>query len=152
MTENFIPELGQMFFGQPWKRFTVPPIMEAVLSAISDELSRVMSNIDQQDYDTPFSNTGASFSCPTFTAVAYSWSDEEQPYNFKHHKSGLEISWYKWFGRGASANMDISPNFSSEILEDCLAAILRIENGEEEYTDSELYPDGELSLKGEEKA
>lgn len=139
---EFEPELGQMLFGQPFRQFGVPEIMEAALTAISNEMERVFWNMRQKEYDSPFSNTGASFRCPTFTAVAYSWNDDGQPYNFKHQKSGLTISWYKWHGRGASADREITPQLASEVLEDCLAAVRRIESGEETFDEPGLYPDG----------
>jgi hypothetical protein len=143
MTE-YQPELGQMVFGQPFQQFGVPDLMEAALTSISNELDRVMWNLHQKEYASPFSNTGASFRCPTFTAVSYSWGDDGQPYNFKHQKTGLTISWYKWFGRGASADREITPDLASEILMDCLAAIRRIEEGKETYDEPGQYPDGKM--------
>lgn len=143
MTE-YSPELGQMCFGQPFKSYAVPEIMEAALMSISNELDRVMWNIHQKEYNSPFSNSGQSFRCPTFTAVSYSWADDPQPYNFKHQKTGLTVSWYKWFGRGASSDRDISPAMAAEVLEDCLAAIRRIEDGKEAYDEPGQYPDGPM--------
>lgn len=65
-----------------------------------------------------FSNTGNSFECPVFRVEAYSWSDEEQPYNFKWRD--VEISWYKYLGRGMSANQELSPERAAEMLIECL--------------------------------
>lgn len=141
---EYQPELGQVCFGQPYKQFTVPEIMEAVMRAISDEMERVFWNLRQIEYNSPFNNTGESFRCPTFTAVSYSWGDGGQPYNFKHQKSGLLISWYKWSGRGASADREITPDIAAEVMADCLAAIRRIENSEESFDEPGQFPDGQM--------
>lgn len=148
MTE-YQPELGQMCFGQPYRQFAVPEIMESVMRTISDEMDRVFWNMRQKEYDSPFNNSGASFRCPTFTAVSYSWGDEGQPYNFKHQKSGLTISWYKWSGRGASADREITPDLAAEVLTDCLAAVRRVEAGEETFDEPGQYPDGALPSEPE---
>jgi hypothetical protein len=125
--ENFEPELGQMIFGQPYKAFPVSDLTIAALSSINDELSRVMWNIEQKEYSSPFLNSGGGFECPEFKVEAYSWDDSyEQPYNFKWRD--IEISWYKWFGRGASANMKISPERAGEMLTACLAAVRKLDN------------------------
>lgn len=125
MTTTFEPELGQMVFGQPYKQYAVPEIAEAAFMAIANELDRVMGNIHQRDYENPFNNTGNRFECPVFKVHAYSWSDDEQPWNFKW--GDLEVSWYKWCGRGASSNMPITPDMASQFLEECLAAVRRFE-------------------------
>lgn len=141
---QYQPELGQMCFGQPHQQFDVPEIMDAALEAISDELERVMWNKHQTDYASPFRNNGASFRCPTFTAVSYHWGDDGQPYNFKHQKSGLAISWYKYLGRGMSADRQITPDLAAEVLSDCLAAVRRIEESDETYDEPGQFPDGAL--------
>lgn len=137
------PELGQMIFGQPSQSFTVPPIMDAALEAIRAELQRVMWNLRQGDASDPFGNTAASFRCPTFTVCAYSWDDDlPQSYNFKHPASGVEISWYKYMGRGLSANQAITPDVAARVLTHCLAGLRAVEKGEHRYDEPGLYPDG----------
>lgn len=126
LQENFEPELGQMVFGQPYKTFPVSELTIAALSSINDELSRVMWNRDQREYSSPFGNTGNSFKCDEFQVEAYSWGDDEQPYNFKWRD--IEISWYKWFGRGTSANMKISPERTGEMLTACLSAVRKMDD------------------------
>lgn len=126
MTE-YQPELGQMCFGQPFKRFAGSELLEAALRSISNELDRVMWNIEQKEYASPFDNSGnvPGFVCPTFSAHAYSWGDEEQPYNFKWRD--VEISWYKWSGRGLSVNQNLTPEKIAEMLGDCLGAVRQYE-------------------------
>lgn len=119
---EYTPEMGQAIFGQPYKQFEVPEIWVAALSAIREELDRIMWNREQREYSSPFGNTGSSFECPTFRVEAYDWDDErEQPFNFKWRN--VEISWYKYLGRGMSANVELSPDLAAEMLTDCLIAV-----------------------------
>jgi hypothetical protein len=122
---QFVPELGQAAFGQPHMEYAVPDIMLAALGMVSDELSRVMWNINQEDYRSPFSNTGNEFRNDVFHAAAYSWGDERQPYNFSWKE--IRISWYKHMGRGSSSNVLVTPDLAAECLGECLASILLME-------------------------
>lgn len=118
--DKFIPELGQMMFGQPTQTYAVPDIWEAALEMLGHEVWRVENNRGNQDAN-PMSNSGHRFDCDKFSAHAYSWDDEEdQPWNFKWRD--VRISWYKYCGRGMSANMDLTPDMASEMLIECLAA------------------------------
>jgi hypothetical protein len=126
---TYEPELGQMMFGQPFKQHAVSNIVDAALCRIRDNLDRVMWNVNQEKYDSPFGNTGNAFACDTFEVHAYSWGDDERPFNFKWRD--VEISWYKYLGRGMSANQDISPALASALLDDCLAATDRWEESGE---------------------
>jgi len=120
---QYISEIGQAVFGQPHKEYTVPIIWHAALSFLDEELRRVMWNIYQYEYDSPFANTGASFAkCEEFLVYAYSWdSDEEQPFNFKWRD--IEISWYKYLGRGMSSNVPLTAELASEMLEECVRTV-----------------------------
>lgn len=123
---NYEPELGQLCFGQPFKEYKVSDLVIAALHEIDDKLSTVMWNIYQKEYSSPFSNTGNSFKCDTFEVEAYSWNDAmEQPYNFKW--KDVEISWYKYLGRGVSSNIEISPELANQMLNECLEAVYRLE-------------------------
>lgn len=123
------PEIGQALFGQPSQSYAVPQIMEAVLNYISYRLDTVMWNIHQKEYWGPFSNTGNSFKNDVFEAIAYSWGEAEQPYNFAWRD--LRISWYKNAWRGLSANMAITPQLASECLEDCIRSLDRMDDEHE---------------------
>jgi len=123
------PEIGQFLFGQPSQEYAVPEIMEAVLAFIRDRLRNVMWNINQAEYPSPFSNTGETYKNETFEAIAYSWGEEEQPYNFAW--KDLRISWYKHAGRGLSANMEITPALAAECLSDCLRSLDRMDDEHE---------------------
>lgn len=71
--------------------------------------------------DNPFSNTGASFVCETFSVQAYSWSDDQQPFNFKC--GDIEVSWYKYLGRAMTVNRDVSIAEALSVYEVCAAAL-----------------------------
>jgi hypothetical protein len=119
---TFQPELGQALFGQPHQEHEVPDIWDAALCFIRDELERVMWNVRQKEYASPFANAGERFDCPTFSVHAYSWDEsKEQPWNFKWRD--VEISWYKYLGRGMSANRLLSPELAAEMLAECLFVV-----------------------------
>ena len=124
--KNYEPELGQAIFGQPTKQYKCPEYIESLLRGISDELERVMWNKNQKDYETPFSNTGNKFKNKIFEVQAYSWDDEaEQPFNFKWQD--VEISWYKYLGRGMSINREITPEKATEMFYDCIKSVRKME-------------------------
>ena len=141
---KYEPELGQAVFGQPPQEYDCPEWIEALLWYIDKELDRVMWNVNQEEYASPFANTGNSYKNDTFEVHAYSWDDEEQPYNFKYED--IEISWYKYLGRGMSINKITSEGRMIRMLEDCLESIrkedkdifnLLGERGNEEYGKNE---------------
>ena len=124
--DEYVPELGQMVFGQPTQSFVLPSIAAAALQAIQNELSRVMWNRHQEELPDPFGNTGASYKNDTFEVQAYSWDESKaQPYNFKW--KDVRISWYKYLGRGMSCNIELTPDMCSDMLEDCLRSLRGID-------------------------
>lgn len=126
MKKNYEPELGQMIFGQPTQVYDCPEYIESLLRGISNELERVMWNNNQKEYNSPMDNTGEQFKNDTFEANAYSWNDEvDQPYNFKY--KDIEISWYKYLGRGMSVNKPITEKQAVKMFDDCIASIRKME-------------------------
>ena len=124
--KEYEPELGQAVFGQPWQQYGVSEYVTACLRMMAEEIDRVMWNNGDKAYENPFSNTGNSLVTDVFRAHAYSWNDDvEQPYNFKY--GNIEISWYKYLGRGMSANKQITPDEAAKMLDDCLASIRALE-------------------------
>lgn len=116
MMARFEPELGQLAFGQPSHRYSDPEWLESLLRLIEYALYDI--GVDP----SPFGNTGERFENDTFTVEAYSWDDEyEQPSNFKWRD--VEISWYKWMGRGMSVNQELSLVRGREMLADCLKSL-----------------------------
>jgi len=120
---SYVPELGQALFGQPTQEYGCPGYIYSHLSTIRDELDRVMWNIHQVEYDSPFGNTGNKYKNDVFEVCAYSWDDDvEQPYNFKY--KDIEISWYKYLGRGMSMNRSVDPVEAADMLNDCIESLL----------------------------
>lgn len=98
--ENYTPEIGQACFGQPWKEYAVSNLLRAVLMEIAHELDLIMNNnLEEDDYNSPFCNTGSSYANDVSQVQAYSWDDsEKQIWNFKW--KDVKISWYKHARRG----------------------------------------------------
>jgi hypothetical protein len=102
------PEIGQAVFGQPWKEMECPSYLDGALMSLSQAWY-----VSREDDSNPFANTGANYVGAMFEAHAYDWSQRDcdcedspcphtQPFNFKW--KDLEISWYKYVGRGMSCN------------------------------------------------
>jgi hypothetical protein len=125
---NYEPEIGQMCFGQKWQQFAVSELCEAALFHIERELSRVMWNMHQEDYNSPFDNTGnvEGFKNDVFEVHAYDWNEEhKQPFNFKW--KDVEISWYKYCARGISANQEIKSDKLDQMLNECIDSLRKME-------------------------
>ena len=111
-------------------------LLSAALSKIDDLLRTVMWNIHQEEYSSPFSNSGNTFKCDTYEVRAYDWSwgfdlDENsppQPYNFKWRD--LEVTWYKYMGRSVETNRPISNDEVAEMLDECIEATRALDRDE----------------------
>ena len=133
-------ELGNVMFNpNTIKRYKCPKYMIALLDAIDNELNRINHNLNHSEYDSPFSNTGASFELPgVFKVEAYNWNDDIcQEYNFiyyvdkeKANMPNLEISWYKYLGRDTTMNQDIDPNVMVDIYDDIITKLRKYEKSE----------------------
>lgn len=120
-------ELGQLVFSPNYiQQYDCPNWVIALLRDIEYRLNITMWNINQVEYDSPFANTGNSYIGKNFEVHAYHWdNEEEQPYNFKC--GNIEISWYKYLGRGTTIN---GKYYSEEILkmyEVCIKEIQELE-------------------------
>ncbi|MFT3987157.1 hypothetical protein [Aestuariivirga sp.] len=151
MMEAYQPEIGQAAFGQPWQAHAVPAIMEAALAAIREEHDRIWWNCMQGECPSPFSNSGsrANFKSPIFEVCAYSWNDDEQPYNFAWRD--LRISWYKHCGRGTSSNIPVTPDMAAQCLDECLDWLRRLEpahNGDDYSAFKSCHPNISPTAQG----
>lgn len=125
---EYQPELGQAIFGQPHQQYEVPEFVEAALAMLDREMERVWCNAHQMNerYSSPFSNTGGRYEeTPVFSVHAYDWSENEQQWNFRW--GDIQISWYKYLGRGMSANVGITPDIAAAMLKECLEAVRALE-------------------------
>ncbi len=119
---EYEPELGQVAFGQPFKQYEASNLLIASLDAIKEELARVYWNKHQKQIEDPFGNYAGKYKNDIFEVESYSWNDEvEQPYNFKY--KDIEISWYKYLGRGTSVNKELLPQEINDMLNDCLNSL-----------------------------
>lgn len=114
---EYQPELGQMYFGQPWKQLKCPEKVQGALDSLQSAWYAARGN------ENPFSNTGAQFDGEKFKAHAYSWNDdEEQEFNFAWRD--VRVSWYKCLGRGTTINREMEDAEVSEMLRECMAELL----------------------------
>lgn len=119
---EYQPELGQAIFGQPHQRFECPDILDAALVFIRDRLDTILWNNLQQRVESPFGNTGSRFETDGLIVEAYSWNEDvEQPFNFKC--GNIEVSWYKYLGRGMSVNREVTSQDVSDMLATALAIL-----------------------------
>lgn len=105
---------------------SIPNYVQAAFSKIDEQLSRVMWNIYQKEYNSPFSNTGEKFKNDVFEVEAYSWDDEyNQEYNFKW--KDYKVRWYKHCLRDPQANREITPDECAKMLDECLESIYKMD-------------------------
>lgn len=140
-------ELGNLMFNNNTNQvFDCPNYIVALLREIDRQLDRIMWNIHQETYDSPFDNTSNSFKLGNFEIQAYNWSDEEsQDYNFiyrvdktKANMPDLKISWYKYLGRDTTINQEIDSNVMVQIFNDIMEQLHKYE--EQEMTKKDGIP------------
>lgn len=120
-------ELGNLMFNtNKNQQYECPRWIVALLNELDNQLDRVMWNIHQEEYQSPFENTANSFKNDVFKVQAYGWSDDiEQPYNFKC--GDIEISWYKYLGRDTTINGEYEPQVIIDMFNKCLKSILNMD-------------------------
>jgi len=118
MAKKYEPELGQMAFGNPPSEF-VATWATNMLQVISDAIGKSQDTPDDDSY-------GYNYENDVFVMRKYYWGEEDDKAsapNFLYKKTGLEIRWYKYIGRGMSANVEKIPDNWDDILIDCLVSI-----------------------------
>ena len=111
---------------------TCPRYIVALLKDLSSELERVQWNVNQEEYESPFYNTGNSFRNDTFEVYAYYWGDDEDLIDRPNFRCGdVEISWYKHLGRDDSINKRVSRRKMEKIYLKCLISIWKWEEEQE---------------------
>lgn len=105
-----------------------PDYVTALLDFIRGEMERHYWNKYQEDWDVdygdPFSNSGnvVGFDNGTFEVHAYDWNDEQSyPYNFKCGE--IEISWYKYMGKGMTINKRSDAYELIEMFDKCINSL-----------------------------
>lgn len=128
-------ELGNLAFNHNTNQnYDCPYYVVALLRELENQLCRVYWNKTQQEYDSPFGNTGNRFSNDVFEVQAYSWDDDNPTeYNFKYYVGDkanikdIEISWYKYLGRDTTVNQLLDSNIYVDMFNNCLDSILKME-------------------------
>ena len=119
---SYEPELGQMMFGQDYGDYEVPEFVEWDLLSLSTIIKRDDSM-----------GEGAEFDSDVFTMRRYYWGDctcgeknnehlpdcrVDKP-NFFYRPTGLAVYWYKYIGRGMSANREITLDEWQDVYDHC---------------------------------
>jgi hypothetical protein len=111
------PELGRAVFGQEGQEFRPSKGLMHALRA----LSHTWRALDpMRSPYTPFDNSGSEgdYDGEKFQVHAYSWGDDEQPFNFAWRD--LRVSWYKHSERDVTCNRAVSQEEIREMLAECL--------------------------------
>ena len=132
-----------LFFRDDFPTQANSTFLDAILSAIENDLLRVMWNINQAEYDDldPFQNTGnvEGFKTDNFEVHAYDWNwdyDDNhpvtpQPINFQWRD--FKLTWYKYMGRGMHWNRPISHSECAQMLEECLDSLRKYEQEHDDF-------------------
>lgn len=116
-------ELGDLFFNtNDRQKYPCPDYIIALLESLEEKLITQYWNKYQIQMSSPFRNTGADFKNDVFQVEAYSWDDDyAQPYNFKYQD--IEISWYKYLGRGTTINKEITSEEAIKMFDNCTKSL-----------------------------
>lgn len=94
-----------------------------------DLIANKLADISRE-YDGIGANTNSFFENDTFMMKDYCWCDNERegheeacPPNFVHKPTNFIITWYKYYGRGMTANKNLSALEWLEILKDCIQSL-----------------------------
>ena len=117
-TELYEPEMGQAVFGNPMGEFDFDSMEN---SGIVEDMLRIISW-----YATGDSSYSDEFKNDVFELRSYYWGEDDEiealP-NFKHYKTGLEIRWYKYIGRGMSVNKHVCPECFYNVFVECMNSL-----------------------------
>lgn len=101
-------------------------VIEAVLDKIDAELKRLYWNKKQEEWSSPFDNTGEEYSNDVFTVRAYNW-DGNYDCNFEY--KDFKAWWYKHSNRGLEwtykneRNVLPPSEFLQEMIDDCVTSV-----------------------------
>ena len=120
-------ELGQaLFSNSSFHEHDVPDYIDEGLALIARAVKE-----KRNDSGLLISNDGEEkFVNDIFALRSFCWCDgdrkgheEECPPNFSDFISGLNITWYKYLGRGESMNKEVTLREWTEILSRCLRSL-----------------------------
>ena len=108
MSELYVPELGQMCFGNPCGACAAGDLGEACLAFVLSEVERVFGNQKQRPWDYDENPR-----IPGITFRPYYWGDWEEEAakpNFVVDGFDIEIRWYKHPCRGVTTQRAVTPD------------------------------------------
>lgn len=113
-------ELGNLIFGHSRGEFPIPDrtlyreLMQPLLDALGTD------------------SRGVDFSNDVFEMRPYCWcgsetcsqcGDVQTQFNFVHHPTGLQMSWYKYALRDAYANQELTEVKFKEVIVSCIVSV-----------------------------
>lgn len=116
-------ELGQMMFGNPVGAFECSEYVEAMIEFLFAEIERVYWNKHQKNWERQED--------PKFKGIEYRnyyWGEDEKEAskpNFSY--GGVELRWYKHFGRSMTLNVSKNEKEWRTWFENCLDHIRKEE-------------------------
>lgn len=126
MTGDHMPELGQWAFStSEFFDHEVSDLTEAALSYLFQRAATIVMNHTQEEFYLG-SNCNSKLFTATFLVRDYCWCDCREhpdvcPPNFQY--GDYKLNWYKHFGRGMSANKELSADEVEDMLLECLGCI-----------------------------
>lgn len=126
-------ELGQaLFWGGRIQAQDCPQYILKGLRKLENKLLKFYPS----EYN-PFQNTGnvAGIKTSAFEAHSFDWSDSLQPFNFKY--KNIEISWYKYLGRGMTISCPVTRAESSTMIKECLKSLDEFEAKIQQYAEED---------------
>ena len=112
-------ELGQIMYGNPVGEYTCPEFVEALIKYVLDEIERIFWNENQREWD--------HIEDPKISNIKYNtyyWGeDEEQASSPNFSYDGVELRWYKHFGRSMTLNCEKSIEDWIKWFDKCLVEV-----------------------------
>ncbi len=112
-------ELGQIFMGNAVGEYVCPEYVEAMIAYIFEEIDRIYWNNYQTEWDR--------HDDPKLKGIEfrpYCWGeDEKEKSQCNFAFKGVELRWYKNFGRGMTLNKDMTSDEWIEWFDECLKHI-----------------------------
>ena len=90
----------------------VPEVWEAAITLLA-------CAIEDAHGINPGNNSAERFDCDAFQMAAYDWGQDRE-WNFRWRD--IEVSWYKYMGRGMAANMPLTARLALDMIAECLPA------------------------------
>ena len=117
--------VGKIINDEEYTKYHLPDyslLIESCLIKLNTEYERLYWNRHQKEADSPFYNTGITYSNGTFSVKAYDWSEKGniKP-NFEY--AGLKVWWYKHCFRELTYEGIVTADFLQTMLKDCIESM-----------------------------